>query len=392
MLLTMRLAVGSAATDADRTFYQFRTAGGSDAFYELLAQHLTMLMKPDFTDEEAGREVASVEVVTAADGRRTLLMKGTVYNEMAASMARPRFRQPRVLKEMVFGRDHPLSRNAGGHPAQLWDLTPDSLRAFHRANYRIGPGLELVAALPLSWSADDFLKRLDTLLTALKPPRVAPPRPPLPPFRPAPRGEVRIDTYPSASADAPQDVLLGWQALPELTPDEWDALEILLQVIGGGDASYLHRDLVDEKTRSFFGQSADRRWHDRLDRVAHALAFVKSVAPVAEYERLDRELTAGRNPWRGLVLRAGLSELPYAVALRPDHALGEREKKEIAARVRRYEVRLADRLGDGDVQKALAAFQAEQDAKTAELAARDQAITQATIRLGPPPDAGRCPF
>ena len=199
MLLSMRLATRYAATYRDRTLYQFRTSGGPDAFYELLAQYLTVLVKPDFTDEEVRREVANLEVVAASDERLTLSMRGAVYNEMVASMARPAYRQPLVLRKMLFGSDHPLSHYAGGDPAQLWDLSPEALRAFHRANYRIGPGLALVAALPLTWSADDFLKRLDGRLTPLAPAEAISAPPALPPFLPAPAGETRIGTYPSAS-------------------------------------------------------------------------------------------------------------------------------------------------------------------------------------------------
>src|SRR6185503_1146076 len=125
-----------------------------------------------------------------------------------------------------------------------------SLRAFHRANYRVGPGLELVAALPSNWSVDEFLTRLNSLLAPLAPAEPTPSPAVFPPFKPAPAGEIRISGYPSTSPDAPQDVLLGWNALPELTADEWAGLEVLLSVIGGGETSYLYEDLLSQKSHS----------------------------------------------------------------------------------------------------------------------------------------------
>ena len=471
MLKSMRLATLTATTYRHTTIYQFRTSGGSEAFYELLGQYLAALMQPDFTDEEARREVAHLEVETAADGRLTLTEKGAVFNEMAGSMTRPSYVLPRMLRTMAFGEDHPLSRNAGGNPARLWEVTPEAIRSFHRANYRIGPGLSVVAALPFTWSAHDFLRRLDPLLVRLAPPEAAEP-PALPPFRPAPLGQIRIGTYPSDSPDAPQDVLLGWRALPDLTSDEWDALEILLAVIGDGESSYLHHDLVDQKTRSFdsgltgvastlvyetvthpyltlgglpaslleeghierlrgaamerirwiaeladgspeltglasktlarlaasrrqylkfvdspprFGDpGADLRWHDRLGRVARATGFEKALAPLSLYERLEHDLGAGRNPWRAVVRRAGLTDPPYVVALRPDPSLAERERKDAATRLKRQESQIAERLGGGDVQVGLAKFRAEQEAATAALEARDRALPKPKFVANPP--------
>jgi hypothetical protein len=103
-------------------------------------------------------------------------------------------------------------------------------------------------------------------------------------------------------------------------------------------------------------------------------------------------MAAGRNPWRQLVQRAGLPEPPYVVALRPDPGLADREKKDMAARLSRYETQLAERLGGGDVQQALAAFSAEQEAKTAELTARDQAAPKPRFVSDPPLTLDDVPF
>jgi Zn-dependent M16 (insulinase) family peptidase len=248
-LLTMRLAVSSAGTDVDHTTYQFRSASGPDGFHELLAQYLTTLVKPDFTDEEVRREVAHLGVTADPTGQLTLAEQGTVYNEMLATSGQPGQRQWRHMQALLGGPDHPLARNSGGEPARLWELGPEAIRRFHAANYRIGPGLEMVAALPTAWSAGEFLERLDPLLKRLSSAGDEEPQAPLPPFRPAPQGQTWIGAYPADSTDKPQTVWMAWRGLPDLGVDEWDTLDILMDVIGGGEASYLYRDLVDQKTR-----------------------------------------------------------------------------------------------------------------------------------------------
>src|SRR5262245_37253207 len=67
MLLDMRLALSSAGTDVPYTTYQFRSAAGAEGFHEVLAQYLTTLVRPDFTDEEVRREVAHLGVVDGPD-------------------------------------------------------------------------------------------------------------------------------------------------------------------------------------------------------------------------------------------------------------------------------------------------------------------------------------
>jgi Zn-dependent M16 (insulinase) family peptidase len=475
-LQQMRLVTGSAGTYPDVTMYQIRTPIGRDGFYEMLEHYLETLVRPDFTDEEVRREVANLEVVQAEDGRLSLAERGTVYNEV---VAQSRARIWWQLQKMVFREPHPLSFSAGGLPEGLRALGPEEIRRFHAANYRLGAGYEMIVSLPVSWSGDELLERLDNLLARLSADGPAPPPAPLPPPRPGPPGEIRIGSYPAASADAPQEVLLGWPALAALSADEYDALEILMDVVGDGDASYLHRDLIDRDTRSFesgatrvaaglldltavlpyvnlrgvpassieeatlarlreavvrrfrwiaglpegsndlagvsaktrarlaasrrayldildgsprFGDRSDRRWHDRLTRLAREPGFTKAIAPFELYDRLERELAAGANPWRGLVERAGLAAPPYVSALRPDPALAERERAETSARLAQQEREVADRLGHGDPQKGLAALRAEHDARTAELEARDRTIPTPRFAARPPLTLDDAPF
>jgi Zn-dependent M16 (insulinase) family peptidase len=478
-LQQMRLVTGSAGTHQDVTTYQIRTPIGRDGFYEMLEHYLETLVRPDFTDEEVRREVANLEVVQAEDGRLGLAERGTVYNEMVVHIAQPNAKLWWQLQKIALGAPHPLSFLAGGLPEGLRALGPEEIRRFHAANYRLGAGYEMIVSLPVSWSGDELLERLDNLLAQLSADGPAPPPAPLPPPRPGPPGEVRIGSYPAASADAPQEVLLGWPDVAALGADDYDTLDILMDVVGDGDASYLHRDLIDRNTRSFesgatrvtaglanmtavlpyvylrglpassieeptlarlrdavarrfrwiaglpegsndlaevsakarvrlaasrrayldmldgspgFGSGSDRRWHDRLARVAPKPGFTKAIAPFDLYDRLERGLAAAANPWRELVERAGLAAPPYVSALRPDPGLAERERAQTSARLAQHEREVADRLGQGDAQKGLAALRAEHDARTAELEARDRTIPTRRFAASPPLTLDDAPF
>jgi Zn-dependent M16 (insulinase) family peptidase len=250
-LQVMRNVTASAGTYQDVTMYQFRTPIGAAGFYEMLTHYIETLARPDFTDEEARREVANLEVVEGPGGRLTLVEKGTIYNEQVAGASSPRRARWLQLLKMAFGEDHPLARFAGGEPAAVRELGPEAIRRFHAQNYRIGPNIEMVVSLPPKWSSDEFLQRMDALFTRLSADGGAPTPATMPPFVPAPAGEVRIGSYPAASADAPQEVLLGWPALPELTPDDHDGLKLLLEIVADGEASYLYGDLIEPKTRVF---------------------------------------------------------------------------------------------------------------------------------------------
>ena len=83
----MSLVTSSAYTETWRTSYYFNTAAGVDIFFDCFAEQQRAMLHPDYTDEEIRLEVRNFGVTQGADGRRRLEEKGTVYNEMVASMA-----------------------------------------------------------------------------------------------------------------------------------------------------------------------------------------------------------------------------------------------------------------------------------------------------------------
>lgn len=470
-LLAMRLADDTAGTYTDLTNYQFNTAAGLEDFYELLEHYLQALLKPDFTDEEIRREVANLEVVEEA-GRLRLEEKGTVYNEMISTMEKPGSANWYQLARMVFGEGHPLARNQGGEPEKMWDMTPEDIRRFHAANYRLGPNMAMIAALPLSWSAEEFLGRLGEILRRVEP---APPKrtyPKLPPFEPFKEPEVRIGSFPSEDANVPQAVYFAWRPLPKLTKEEVVRISFLLDLAAGGETSYLYKDLIDQETRlwdsgatgvsgfidnppvSFPGvyvwglpvssiqpeplgklRSAilsrvrwmaelktgspelaevagkarslirsNRRvmlkfmddpphfgmrhsgadWHRHLDHLNAEPGFRKSVSLKEVFDRLLAEIDSGQNLWKEIAVRAGVLEMPYVSAVRPDAELLRRQKEDKRARLAAREAELVGKFKTPDPQAALRRFGAEIQAKTEELEALDRQIPKPSFVRNPP--------
>ncbi|TPW18305.1 MAG: hypothetical protein FD126_3477, partial [Elusimicrobia bacterium] len=192
-LMDMRLGNHTAGTYSDMTLYSFHTAAGPEGFYELLERYLGALLHPDFTDEEIRREVANFEAEPGEDGSLRLEEKGTVYNEMVSTMEKgDAVNYYDQVGRLVYGPAHPLARNQGGAPKEIWDMTPRDIRRFHEDNYHIGPNMAFITALPLSWSAEDFLARFDAMLERLEPSSSTRRYRELPPFAPAGEGEIRV--------------------------------------------------------------------------------------------------------------------------------------------------------------------------------------------------------
>lgn len=247
-LMPMRMGDYTAGTYSDLTNYQFSSAAGPEEFYELLDAFLDALVRPDITDEEIRREVAHAAVVDEG-GRLKLEEKGTVYTEMVARMEQPGPLRWDQAQRLMFGPEHPLALNQGGEPEEIWKLSPADIRAFHAKHYRLDANAEMIAALPSSWDAAAFLARLDAEILRLEPRSTARAYTGLPPFKPSPEREMRIGSYPSNDLSSPQYALMAWPPVQTLGVEEAVRAGLAADLIGGGETSYLYRDLVDRKTR-----------------------------------------------------------------------------------------------------------------------------------------------
>ncbi|MFH1619829.1 MAG: hypothetical protein ABIG11_07980 [bacterium] len=248
-LMDMSLGEATAATYSDLTSYQFNTAGGGEDFYGLLEKFLDALLNPDFTDDEIRREVYNPDALEIPGGGFSLEETGSVYNEMVSSMEKPSFNNWCQLISMVYGERHPLAVNHGGLPSAMRSLTPAEIRSFHSANYRLGANALLLAVLPTGTDYTGFLERLDAIINRVQPSLPDVSYAGIPAFKPAPAGDVSIGTFPSDDVNSPGEVFMAWRPVTGLSEGESLTLETLLDIFGGGQTSYLYRDLVDGTAR-----------------------------------------------------------------------------------------------------------------------------------------------
>lgn len=247
-LMPLRMGEYTALTYSDVTLYQLSSAAGAKEFYELQDAYLRALVKPEYTDEEIRRETAHF-AVSGSSASRKVEEKGTVYNEMVSRMENPDSVLWDEVNRRLYGRTHPLALNQGGDPDALWELTPAQVRAFHDAHYRLDGNMSLIAALPLTWTAEAYLAELDALVRRIEPVPSGRPADPLPAFAPASGRAPWIGRYQSEDVEAPRGASFVWPPVAPLSREQSTRLGLALNILADGESSYLHRDLVDRQTR-----------------------------------------------------------------------------------------------------------------------------------------------
>ncbi|MBI5881939.1 MAG: hypothetical protein HZB91_02410 [Elusimicrobia bacterium] len=321
MLVAMSIGEYTAGTYADLTGYMFNTAAGMEDFYRLFEACLDTLVHPDFTDSEIRREIYNPEVVSNASmGALAIEEKGTVYNEMVSGMEKTDLAGWFELSRLAFGPKHPLALNFAGAPDSMRTVTVPEVRAFHAEHYRIGPGMAVAAALPANEDPFAFLERFSAILARVgKGAGPAPAAITVPPFEPAAEGSIGIGSYPSADADAPQDVYLAFKPIWSLSASDALALGVLLDLLAGGETSYLHKDMVDRQTRkSDFG----------ITSVGAYLDDPPSNLPCVSFSGLaaDRVSKGSLESLRGAVV----DRVAWLAGLKP----GSQELREVGAKAR----------------------------------------------------------
>ena len=164
----MSLTQSNASTYQTFTNYQFNTAGGAESFYAVFDEYMTVLLHPDYTEEEVRREVRNWGITENPDKTLRLEEKGSVYNEMTSSMNNPDWRLYDNSLRMIYGDAHPLSFNAGGAPDGIRKMTPDDIKRYHDANYHLG-NMGAVVSVPKDMTPDTVLTRLDAIFAKAEP-------------------------------------------------------------------------------------------------------------------------------------------------------------------------------------------------------------------------------
>ncbi len=251
VIQNMSLTQSNASTNQTFTSYQFNTAGGAESFYTVFDEYMTVLLYPDYTEEEVRREVRNWGVTENPDKSLRLEEKGSVYNEMSSSMNNPDWRLYDNSMRLIYGPAHALSFNAGGAPDAIRKMTPDDIKRYHEANYHLG-NMGAVVSVPKDMTPDAVLKRFDASFTKAEP--TVPKRDymsvaKLPAFQSAEPGTIRIIEYPNQNAEQPSSMLFSYPATLELSLTERVLLDNFLSVFAGDANTNLYKKFIDSKTR-----------------------------------------------------------------------------------------------------------------------------------------------
>lgn len=249
---SMTLSLSSAFTMQWRTCYDFNTNAGLEVFYDSLRTQLHALLHPDYTDEEIAREVRNFGVSeNPVTHELRLEEKGTVYNEMVSSMAKPDWLLYRQASLDVYGAGHPLSYSSGGMPEAIREMKPQDIRDFHNRHYFLA-NMGAVISLPKGDTVAAQLARFDATLTAVQPnPLSLKPESEtdLPAPNPAAPGSIRVVDFPYENDHQPSYVGLAWPANRKLGNRDSLLFELFFNSFAGDTTTNLYRLFVNGRTR-----------------------------------------------------------------------------------------------------------------------------------------------
>ncbi len=124
----------NAFTGPDFTLYPFSTQNRTD-FRNLLGVYLDAAFFPLLTAKDFAQEGHRLEREDE-DGKKKLVIKGVVYNEMKGAMAdASSLFQQHLETHLLEGTTYAV--NSGGEPAVIPELTHQELVRFHRDHYNI---------------------------------------------------------------------------------------------------------------------------------------------------------------------------------------------------------------------------------------------------------------
>ncbi len=248
---TMWLSGSTAFTQQWRTSYPFNTAAGADVFFSLFARQLEALLHPNYTDEEIRREVRSFGVTENPDSTLRLEERGSVYNEMTSSMARPIAQLFRTGQRLVYGKNHPLAMNSGGEPAGIRTMKPEDIRNFHRSTYYLA-NMATIMSFPKSVALSDVLRRTDAILGKEANPsdtRKAKSLQDLPKPDKAAEGTISYADYPHRNDQQPSPISFWWPADRSFDTNEQVLANLFFDNIASDPTTNVYKLFIDSKTR-----------------------------------------------------------------------------------------------------------------------------------------------
>eukprot|EP00906_Rhabdomonas_costata_P008816 RCo012518 len=251
------LSDSSAFTEQTMTAYHWCVPTGWPSFLCLFRAKLDALLRPNFSEQEAHREVCHMGVTTDEDsGKLQLEEKGTVYNEMVSYYDQPSALMLLALHRKLFGANHAWSLASGGTPDGIRQLTYEEIRKFHSTWYtlnRMGMVLSLGSKVDLGGALRDISEALFELGGGTSSGPLVEAEPlldwKLPPIAPQSNPESLVMTYfPHTSASEPGEITFAWLAgrTRQMNYLQTYLLSIFLRCLAGGSTSTLHFLTVED--------------------------------------------------------------------------------------------------------------------------------------------------
>jgi presequence protease len=228
----------NAFTRPDSTVYPVSSQNLTD-LHNLMEVYLDAVFHPLLTRHTFEREGWHYEL-QQVDG--PLTYRGIVFNEMKGNYATPETIQLHETLGALFP-DTIYSRDSGGHPQHIPDLTYEQLCAYHAAFYHPSNALFLLYGnLPL----DGCLERIGRVLRDYQAIR-ADAAVALQPRFDAPR--ARVAYYPVGGGPASHKawVTVSWMLGSADDPVRVLALDVLYEALLGSPAAPLHKALLDAR-------------------------------------------------------------------------------------------------------------------------------------------------
>ena len=250
----MLLGESSAFTMQLQTCYSFNCGSGTDNFFKVFEAKLDAMVHPNYSDEEIRREVCHVGLTEdQASGTVGLEEKGTVYNEMVRTFESPWGELSLELARMVYGPNHPLSYESGGHPPAIRTMTPADLRRFQEGAYHVN-NMGAVISIADDITIENCLARLSEILGRVEPNATVVDDPArlndrLPANNPAAIGTIKVVDFPAQLESDPGLLVYSWPAEFDLSNNDRFLLELFIENFSGDQTSSLYRRLIDSQTR-----------------------------------------------------------------------------------------------------------------------------------------------
>ncbi len=233
----------NAMTADDWTLYPFSTQNRTD-FYNLMGVYLDAAFFPLLRERDFRQEGHRLEFSDPNDPSSSLVIQGVVYNEMKGHMSDPYSLLGTRTAEALYPTT-PYSRNAGGEPRHIPDLTWEDLRAFHAACYHPSNAYffsygDLPLEPHLAFVQKEVLggfRRIDPKTSVGMEKRFREPR----------RSTVGFPLDPGEPTAGRSMVQLAWLTCPITDLRDTLGLDLLSELLLGNPAAPLHKALLDSK-------------------------------------------------------------------------------------------------------------------------------------------------